>query len=100
VGWRFRKTLRVAPGIRVNIGKRSASLSVGGRGPTINLGSQGIRGTVGVPGTGLSYTDYIVRARSNMPCSSSRQTPPSRRRSRVVWMISAMAGGLILYIFS
>lgn len=40
----------------MNLGKRGASLSLGGRGLSVNLGGRGVRTTVGLPGTGLSYT--------------------------------------------
>lgn len=54
MGWLFRNSIRIAPGIRINLGKRKASLSVGGPGATINVGEQGARATVGIPGTGIS----------------------------------------------
>ena len=42
---------------RINLSKSGASLSVGGRGAAVNLGRRGLRGTVGLPGTGLSYSE-------------------------------------------
>ena len=58
MGFRFRKYFGVLPGVRVNLGKKSVSLSVGGRGLTANISKDGIRKTVSVPGTGLSYSSY------------------------------------------
>jgi hypothetical protein len=56
MGWRFRRSFRIAPGIRLNMGKSGfTSLSVGGRGATLNLGKRGVTSTVSLPGTGLSY---------------------------------------------
>lgn len=54
--WRLRKSKKIAPGVRLNIGKRGTSLSFGRRGATINVGHKGIRSTLGIPGTGISYT--------------------------------------------
>lgn len=54
--FRFRQSIRLAPGVRINLGKRGASLSVGRPGATVNIGKKGLRTTVGAPGTGLSYT--------------------------------------------
>lgn len=51
---RFRKTIKVAPGLKVNISKSGVSASVGVNGLTTNLSKRGVRSTVGVPGTGLS----------------------------------------------
>lgn len=55
---RFRRSFRLLPGVRINLGKRSTSVSIGGRGAHVTLGGpQGTRTTVGLPGTGLSYTE-------------------------------------------
>jgi len=43
-------------GVRLNIGKTGFSLSVGKPGATVNLSKRGVRTTVGLPGTGISYT--------------------------------------------
>jgi hypothetical protein len=56
MGFRFRRSLKLLPGIRINLGKRGASLSVGVRGAHTTFGRRGTRTTVGIPGTGLSYT--------------------------------------------
>lgn len=54
---RFRKSFKLAPGLRVNLSKRGASLSVGGRGFTSNVSSRGVRTTYSIPGTGISWTE-------------------------------------------
>lgn len=55
-GVRFRKTFKVLPGVKVNLSKTGVSTSLGGRGATVNVGTQGQRTiTLGIPGTGLSY---------------------------------------------
>jgi hypothetical protein len=55
MGWRFRKSIGILPGVRVNISKSGLSTSLGERGASINIGRQGTRGSIGLPGTGLSY---------------------------------------------
>ena len=59
MGLRFRKTISVLPGVRLNISKSGVSASVGPKGLTLNLGRKGARGTVGLPGTGLSYSEKL-----------------------------------------
>lgn len=59
MGFRFRKTIRIAPGVRLNLSKSGVSTSIGRPGATINLGKRGVRGTVGLPGTGLSYSEML-----------------------------------------
>jgi hypothetical protein len=55
--FRFRRSIKLFPGIRWNFGKKSTSLSIGPRGAHYTFGTAGSRTTVGIPGTGLSYTD-------------------------------------------
>jgi hypothetical protein len=54
--FRFRRSVSIFKGLRLNFGKRGASLSLGGKGLSVNLSGRGARTTVGLPGTGLSYT--------------------------------------------
>ncbi|KAA5938714.1 DUF4236 domain-containing protein [Pantoea sp. Bo_2] len=56
MGLRYRKRIKIAPGLSLNISKNGISTSIGGRGATINLSKKGVRTTVGIPGTGLSYS--------------------------------------------
>ena len=56
MGFRFRRRIKLLPGIRLNISKSGLSTSVGEPGATINLRGNNVRTTVGVPGSGLSYT--------------------------------------------
>lgn len=59
MGFRFRKTIKVAPGVRLNIGKKGVSTSVGKRGAGVTFGPKGTTAHVGIPGTGMSYTSKI-----------------------------------------
>jgi hypothetical protein len=56
MGFRFRRSIRILPGLRLNIGKRGVSVSAGVRGAHVTVGHGQVRETVGLPGTGLSYT--------------------------------------------
>jgi len=56
MGWRFYRRIKIAPGVTVNLSKQGASLSIGERGAHVTFGRNGIRRTVGIPGTGVSYT--------------------------------------------
>jgi hypothetical protein len=56
MGFRMRRSVKLLPGVRMNFGMRGTSLSIGGRGATVNFSSRGTRTTLGIPGTGLSYT--------------------------------------------
>ena len=59
MGFRFRRSVRLFPGVRLNFSGRGASVSVGRKGATLNIGRKGTRATVGLPGTGLSYSTSL-----------------------------------------
>lgn len=57
MGLRFRKSFKIAPGVKLNLNKKSAGLTFGGKGAHFTVNTSGKRTTsVGVPGTGLYYT--------------------------------------------
>jgi hypothetical protein len=55
---RFHRRLSLLPGLRVNLSKSGASVSVGHRGAWLTVGPRGRRATVGLPGTGLYWTEH------------------------------------------
>lgn len=57
MGVRFRKSFKIAPGMKLNFGKKGVSATVGGNGAHYTINSSGKKtASVGVPGTGLSYS--------------------------------------------
>nr|WP_314872213.1 DUF4236 domain-containing protein [uncultured Pseudomonas sp.] len=60
---RFRKSFKIAPGVRINLSKSGLSTSVGGKGVTANLSKRGTRVTGGIPGSGLSASKLYNSAR-------------------------------------
>lgn len=75
MGIRYRKSVKICKGLKVNISKSGASLSVGGRGHSLNYSSKGVRGTVGVPGTGVSYSTMLISSTNNAVRNSSYSNP-------------------------
>ena len=73
---RFRKSIKLLPGVRLNFGLKNASVSLGEPGATYNVGARGSRLTVGIPGSGLSYTTSIAR-QNQTACSAA---PTLKRR--------------------
>ena len=61
MGFRFHRSIRLLPGIRLNLSKSGVSTSIGTRGAWLTFGKRGTRATVGVPGTGISYTQTLPR---------------------------------------
>lgn len=57
MGLRFRRSVKIAPGVKLNFNKKSVGVTLGGKGAHYTVNSKGKRtSTVGIPGTGLSYT--------------------------------------------
>ena len=60
MGTRFRKSVKIAPGVKLNVGKKSVGVSVGGKHGGVSMNSRnGARARVSAPGTGLSYSEKI-----------------------------------------
>jgi hypothetical protein len=104
MGFRFRKSIRLLPGVRLNIGTRGASISVGGRGFTTNVSAHGTRTTVGIPGTGLSYSTYTRRNRQSSAIPTIAATSGSVSTSTAPspagrWIVGIALGMLALAVF-
>lgn len=73
--WKFRKSFKIAPGIKVNLSKSGLSTTLGKKGASVNVGKRGVRTTVGIPGTGISNTSKVggsdpTPARKKSSCCS------------------------------
>ena len=103
MGFRFRKSVKIMPGVRLNVSKTGASLSVGGRGATTNLSKRGIKSTFGIPGSGLSYTTKTTQwRRPPTSCESfSDQRAPTNPSAAVHRLSLGLVLGILLmpYIF-
>ena len=100
MGFRFRRSIRLLPGIRVNLGKRGASLSLGRRGAHVTIGPTGTRTTVGLPGTGLSYT-HLQRPHGPIVEEAAGEDTPGEDAARTVspvWrLLLLLVLGALLY---
>ena len=56
---RFRRSIRLAPGIRLNLGLHGAGLSVGPRGLHVGVNRRGMYTSAGIPGTGIYAVHHI-----------------------------------------
>src|SRR6188474_458154 len=60
---RFRRSFKIFPGVKVNVSKGGISVSIGKRGATLNFSKHGVRQTIGLPGSGLSESSYILKSK-------------------------------------
>jgi hypothetical protein len=76
---RFRRTKQLAPGVRLNLNKRSVGLTFGPRGARYTANTAGRRTTsVGIPGTGLYYRDERGGGRSTFGDDPLREAARTR----------------------
>lgn len=59
MGLRFRKSFKLAPGVRMNFGTSDVSWSLGPRGASVSIGKRGMFLNSGIPGTGLYFRERI-----------------------------------------
>lgn len=81
MGFRFRKSIKIAPGVKLNLGKKSTGISVGNKfgGVSINT-KNGITTRVSAPGTGMSYTSRIGgKHKRKSPRSSVAEHDPIQK---------------------
>ena len=83
MGFRFRRSARLGP-LRFNFGKSGlSSISLGGRGASFNIPvarSGGPRSTVGLPGTGMSWSvEHAPDRPAVIPAGKAEGLPNSRR---------------------
>lgn len=68
---RFRKSIRLAPGIRMNLSGSGFSWTLGPRGASIGIGKRGTYLNTGIPGTGFYSREQVAPASGG----ESRRTP-------------------------
>ena len=86
MAWSYRKRIKIAPGISINLSKSGISTSIGPRGAKVTIGPKGSYLNLGIPGTGIYSRQKISgsSSTSSKPSyasslySSSSYTPSSR----------------------
>lgn len=76
MAFRFRRSIKIAPGVKLNIGKRGfTSVSVGGKFLKTNVSGRGTRQTFSIPGIGLSHS-RLVSGRRPVRASGTAGSEP------------------------
>lgn len=97
MSFRFRKSVKIAPGVRINFSKSGVSTSIGKRGAMVNISKRGTRVTTGLPGTGLSYSKlYKSQQRPAIEASEGGYGG----YSKLEWIVSLIMLAVILLVFS
>jgi hypothetical protein len=83
MGFRFQKRIRIFKGLTLDLSKSGTSWTVGGSGASVNVRGDKVTGTVGAPGTGLSYRQTLVNGSEPAPSEPYRGKP----WRGVLWMV-------------
>ncbi len=69
MAWKYKKRLKVIPGVHLNFSKSGISTTIGVKGASINLGTKGTHINTGIPGTGIynrtKISDFNISNQTN-----------------------------------
>lgn len=81
MGWRFRKSIKILPGVRLNFNKNSTSVSIGSKRSGITINSKtGVTARTSIPGTGLSYSEKISSPKKSAPAKKTSVSIAERNK--------------------
>lgn len=104
--FRFKKSFKIAPGIRINLSKSGISTSIGKRGASVNLSKRGTRLTTGIPGSGLSISKLFggrkkgeVKSETPVAPHQVRLQPSNPPQKNKIPFIPVKGTGCLYFLF-
>ncbi|UEG55586.1 DUF4236 domain-containing protein [Bacillus sp. BC1-43] len=84
MGFKFRKSVKIAPGVKLNINSKSVGISAGVKGARVSVNSKGrTTTTVGIPGTGISYSNTTTTSKKSKNKTGNKKTASKPPRMQV-----------------
>lgn len=93
MAWSYRKRVKIAPGVNLNLSKKGPSVSVGPKGLKMNVSKRGVYQNTSIPGTGLYsrkkvankgcsvfLAAFVILVVSSLLLISCKQTPKSESK--------------------
>ena len=87
MGFRFHKSVKIFPGVRLNFSKSGVSTTIGRPGSNVNMRGRRVRGTVGLPGSGMSYSKEV-----RLPETAPNLLAPPERRTLGTRLLARLLG--------
>jgi hypothetical protein len=106
MGLRFYRRVKILPGLSVNVSKSGPSLSVGVRGAHVTFSRRGVTRTVGIPGTGIYWTDRtghhtgVHSLHDEPPLNFFERAARRRRKAKANFIMAAIVLALAAVIFT
>lgn len=90
MGFRFRKSINLGGGLKVNLSKKGVGVSGGVKGLRVGTGPSGTRVTSSIPGTGISYEKRLGKKASRSEEISNAETKPVNENWKInKWIVSS-----------
>lgn len=96
MGFRFRKSFKIAPGLRLNLSKSGLGVSAGVRGARIGVNSRGAFSSIGIPGTGIYAVSYAKNERSNQPRTNQTSSQSNASGGKLLIALIAIVFGIAI----
>lgn len=97
MGLRFRKSFNILPGVKVNLNKKSAGVTLGTKGVHYTVNTSGKRtASVSLPGTGLSYSTSSGGGKKGAK-KKTADTPKAKFNKVLGIVIAVVAVCCVLY---
>ncbi len=85
MGFRFRRSMKILPGVRLTVGKSSVGISAGVRGARVSLNSSGrVTTSAGIPGSGLYWTESKSLKKKKTKSKGPRSVSSTRVEETIV----------------
>jgi hypothetical protein len=102
MGLNFRKSISIGKLFRINFSKSGIGVSAGVKGARISLGKKGLRETISLPGTGLSWSEQqSFKKIKKAVTGKDEPAAPAKPKTNRKWMqwiwVAVVAGGFMLY---
>lgn len=99
MAWSFRRRIKIAPGVNLNLSKSGISTSVGPKGAKMTFGPNGTYLHTGIPGTGIYSRRKISSSGDSIPNNPSSDNQSRSGCLSVVLLIAAVVF-LIMFVQS
>jgi hypothetical protein len=91
MSFRFRRQLRLIPGVHLNLSRSGVSTTIGVPGLRVTMGKRPAV-NVGIPGSGLSYRESLSDAASHAPA------PTPGRHVHIPWLWLSPVALIVLWV--
>lgn len=95
MAWRYRKRIKIAPGVSINLSRNGVSTTIGTRGASLSIGKNGTFINTGIPGTGLYNRKKIS---SGTKSSSTNSFSSFVLFVRILIIVGLISFGLLCFL--